>query len=394
MRRLSTLFVLGGAGLLLTPLSSLAQFPVRAFGIPGGRPPLMVPIVPPVRLVPLVPIVRPVPLVPIIDPITGFPQFRASASSDLSFGNITLSTRQSFVGLSAWAFRPVAGPIYAYSGTYGGGGSAGDPDFLRKAYENLASAQRQATIEANILAVPSPTPVVAVPAKGGLPAGEVGQALAPAAPAEIASGEALNKVMREIVRAEEKVKKGTVTPSAYIPPQLLKDVRFAGLPSADLLNLARRAPLELPPAFDAPALMAPREELTNAFAAVVEPLRSKKDLDVARVARLEIAHQNLKNVAAPVLKGLPATDAANAQRFLDRMEGAVVALKTGNGSLKGLLDPNWDAEGLSGADLVRHMAKYKLQFGPVPRGEEQTYETVYKNLSAYLFALTQAPKKS
>ena len=77
----------------------------------------------------------------------------------------------------------------------------------------------------------------------------------------------------------------------------------------------------------------------------------------------------------------------------ERMDGAITALKTGNGSVKGLLDPNWDAEGLSGADLARHMAKYELEFAPVPRGEEETYETVYKSLAAYLFVLTQPSKK-
>ena len=43
MSRLSTLFVLGGAGLLLTPVAASAQH-IRAFGLPHGRPPLTVPI--------------------------------------------------------------------------------------------------------------------------------------------------------------------------------------------------------------------------------------------------------------------------------------------------------------------------------------------------------------
>jgi len=386
MSRFSLLFAFGCTGLLFTPMLASAQMPVRAFGLPGGRPPMMVP------MVPMVPLVRPVPMVPIINPVTGFPQLRSQSSTDLSFGNLTLSTRQSFVGLSAWAFRPVAGPIYAYSGTSTISGYSADPDFLRAAYENLARAQRQATAEANLTTASSAIPVVRVPANGLLPAGDVGRALTPAAPADIASGEALNEVMREIVRAEAKVKKEMRPPSAYIPPRLLKDVRFADSPSADLLDLARQTPLELPPAFGATALAVPRDELTKAFADVVAPLRSGKDLDPARVTRLEIARQNLEKAAAPALQESSAAS-AEGRRFFERMDGAITALKTGNGTLKGLLDPNWDAQGLSGADLVGHMAKYKLQFAPVPRGEEEAYETVYKNLTAYLFVLTQPPKK-
>jgi len=393
MSRFSPLFVLGGAAFLLTPTPASAQMHMRAFGLPGGRPPMIGPLMPMVPMVRTVPMVRMVPKVRMINPVTGFPQFRSSSSTSLSFSNFTLHTQQNFVGLSAWAFRPVVGPIYAYSGTYGGGSAAGDPDFLRVSYENLARAQRQATAEANLSMNTSAIPVVRVPANAPLPANDVGRALTPAAPEDIASGEALNDVLREIALVEAKVKREPKPPSAYIPPRLLKDVRFAGSPSADLLDLARRTPLELPPAFGAPALLGPREELKKAFADVVAPLRSGKDLGAAHVARLEIARQNLENAAAPVIKELPSTDAAEARRFFKRMDGAITALKTGNGSLKGLIDPNWDAEGLSGADLARHMAKYTLRFGSVPRGEEEAYETVYKNLAAYLFVLTEPPKK-
>lgn len=392
MSRFSTFFVLGSAAFLLTPTPASAQMRMRAFGLPCGRPPMMVPLVPMVPMVRTVPLVRTVPMVRIINPVTGFPQFRSSSSTSLSFSNFTLSTQQNFVGLSAWAFRPVVGPIYAYSGTYGGGGAAGDPDFLRISYEHLARAQRQATAEARLSVSSSTIPVVRVPANALFPAGGVGEALRPAAAEDIASGEALNDVMREVALVEAKVKREPRPPSAYIPPQLLKNVRFAGSPSADLLDLARRTPLELPPAFGAAALLGPREELTNAFAGVVAALRGGKDLDAAHIARLEIARQNLEKAAAPVLKELPSRAYAEVLRFFDRLDSAITALKTGNGSVKGLIDPNWDAEGLSGAELARHMAKYKLEFGPVPRGEEDTYETVYKNLAAYLFVLTQ-PKK-
>ena len=58
----------------------------------------------------------------------------------------------------------------------------------------------------------------------------------------------------------------------------------------------------------------------------------------------------------------------------------------------GLIDPKWAAEGLTVADLVKHMARRKLLFGPAPSGDEEAYMTMHRNLVTYLFVLTQ-PKK-
>lgn len=414
MSRLITLFVLGNAGLLLTPVAASAQF-VRPFGLPGGAP-LTVPIVPPVRLVPTVRLVPPVPIVPLVptvrpvspvpivspvrlvppvqlvplvspvSPVIPLPQTRFESFSAVSFGGFGVTSHQVSFGAAGWPFRPgqrvligtpyVPGSLTPSSMTTTSGLTE---------YDLLAQAQYEASVRANAAVskpVPNAAPIVAPDVAE--PAAAVGRRV-PATADEIAAGNALNEVLKDIVRAESK---GASGPSAYIPPLLLKDMRFAGSPTADLFNFARNG-LVMPGAFEARALAEERTDLANAFAAVAETVRAGKSPDAERVARLEAALRELETASAPVLKDLAAGDAEQAKRFLAQLGGAIKALKGGS---TGLIVPAWSSEGLTGADLVKHMTKYKLQFGPAPRGGEGSYETMHDNLTAYLFVLNQ-PKK-
>lgn len=385
MSRLSTVFALGGVGLLLTPITASAQF-VRPFGLPGGF-----------RIVTPVPIMRPVPLVrpvPIVPPVIGFPQFRYSWNTQFdlrtSFGGVHYRYSQFYIGPGRpGQFYWIASPLAQPAG-YRLDGVVGQTSYLLTQQENLARAQRLASASANLSPAGRarpPIPVVTVPASGPLPPGAAGEALTPAAAADIASGAALNEVLREIVRVGDK---GVKVPSAYLPPHQLADVQFAGPPSADLLNLARRRALEWPPALNAPELAAPRAQLAREFAASVAPLRGGKAPDAVQVGRLETAFQALEQAAAPVLGKRSSPKASEAHQFLERMGRAITAIK--GGPPAGLIDPSWDAEGLTGAELVRYMSKYELQFGPAPRGEEETYEAIHQNLATYLYVLSQAKK--
>ena len=83
-------------------------------------------------------------------------------------------------------------------------------------------------------------------------------------------------------------------------------------------------------------------------------------------------------------------EATAARRFVKSMVATNRALKANAGN--GLIDPRWTVEGTTVADLVKHMTRHKLQFGPSPDGNEDTYTTLHRNLAAYLFLLTQAKK--
>ncbi len=372
MIRLSALLLLTGAGLLFTPAAAPAQFGMRPNGFGG------------------VPIIT-----PSANPFFYVPQYRYSYGTQFNFGNFSYSSQQYYYGVNPLPGYSLyqSAPSYMQSGSYMTGGGLTRPDLVQAAERELKKAQREAgqpDAKSQIAGqgnYEKGTGIGAEAAPQGAP-DALRKALAASNPAEVASGDALNELLKEIVRVEAKGAKG---PSAYIPPLLLDDVRFAGSPAADLLNAARRADgPEFPGAFDDPALVALRDELGTDFAAAAVAVRAGKVPEPAKVTRLEVTFQRTQDAAGPVVKNLPFEEATAARRFLNRMAGAIKAMR--GTTATGLIDPKWAVEGLTVADLVKHMTRHKLLFGAAPRGSEEAYAAMHRNLVTYLFVLTQ-PKK-
>lgn len=388
MKRLLLTVVLGVAGLMWTPAAASAQF----FGRPYGGPyPHLRPLPYPAML----------PALPSLGALTRIPNpyaFIPRIQVGIPGSGLVINTRQvalynivSNYYASGYYASGAYGSVYGQSGSYMTGGMSGRPDLLVAAQRELMKAQREASLPGvrDQISGQSNYEKGAVPAMPDAgPQDPLRKALAASNPAEVASGDALNEILKEIVRVEAK---GAMGPSGYIPSLLLDDMRFSGSPAADLLNFARLAgSLPFPAAFDEAPLSVLRGELEKDFASASVAVQAGKAPDPAKVARLEVTFQRLQDAAGPVIKNLPFEDATAARRFLNRMASAIRAMK-GNTAV-GLIDPKWAAEGLSVADLVKHMTRHKLFFGPAPRGNEEAYMTMHRNLATYLFVLTP-PKK-
>ena len=75
------------------------------------------------------------------------------------------------------------------------------------------------------------------------------------------------------------------------------------------------------------------------------------------------------------------------RRFLDDLDAAAKALK--DGTTAGIVNPRWATEGTTVPDLVRHMTKYKLLFGPAGKNGGEAYLALHRGLAAYHLALNQ-----
>ncbi|HEX4609090.1 MAG TPA: hypothetical protein VH092_12860 [Urbifossiella sp.] len=216
----------------------------------------------------------------------------------------------------------------------------------------------------------------------------VARALAATDEREIATGEPLNHLLVAAVAAEKKAGK---VDSAFLPPNLLADLKFAG-PQADAANLLRRAGrLDYPAGFDLPALADVRAALDREFAAAASPVLIGKAADPARAAKLEAAVVEARKALAPQIREMSFEDAAAARRFLNQMDATARALR-GPGTA-GLIDPAWQVEGTNVAGLVRYMSRNNLLFAPADRGTEDRYAAAHRGLGTYLYALTEAQKK-
>jgi hypothetical protein len=210
--------------------------------------------------------------------------------------------------------------------------------------------------------------------------------------AELASGELLNQLLVATVAAEGK---GAKADSAFLPPNLIAEVRFSGPAAADALNLLRRGgKLDFPAAFDGLGIAPMRPVLEREFAAAVAPVLVGKAVDPVKVSKLEATLKQVRETISPRIKDLDFEDATAVRRFLNQLDAAVKALK-GSGTA-GLVDPKWATEGTSVAGLIKHMTKNKLLFGQVERGNEDAYVALHRGLAAYLMALNggqKAPKQ-
>ncbi len=219
---------------------------------------------------------------------------------------------------------------------------------------------------------------------------ELQKALAVKDESEVASGTALNRILVAVVSLEGK--KGAKAVSAFLPPQLLDELRFSGGAPADLLNLAKvPGKLPFPPNFPGAKNDDLKASIEADFAAAVAPLRLGKPADPAKIAKLEATVKKLEGVAPPVIRNLSFDDALTARRFMNQLNASITALKSP--STVGIINPKWATDGTSVSDLVRFMTRYKLMFAPASTGSESAYFFLHKALATYLFVLDQGAKK-
>jgi hypothetical protein len=384
--------VLGGAGLLLTPGTAPAQFyggfgrPYMGLGIGAG----------PVYGL------QPLPSLPSLPGLPGLPALGSFPFGGNGYNFINAPFALGGYGQSYGQYigQYVAGQ-YAYQYLQGGytSGGSGAYSSLDPYQQHLYRAQQSAGSYSSYggrsgVADSGAYETNTVPpgAVRNAPQPEVLQkALAASSEAEVASGEALNHILAAILAAEAKQKPRGV-PAAYLPPNLVAEIRFGGTPSGDALNLLRSSgKLELPAAFEADALRGAGEALKRDFAAVAAGPLAGKPVDQAKVVKLAQAVKEAQVKLPAATRDLPFHEAADARRFVSQMDATAKVLREAGSST--LLNPKWATEGTNVADLARHMARHKLQFGRVDKGGEEAYLTLHRALAGYLFALTEAQAK-
>lgn len=304
-----------------------------------------------------------------------------------------------------YLLRPGYGYAPSAMSSYGGlapgfstGSMAGYPGTASTQYYNLARAQREASTQAkqeqwSRKAVQDQRLYEqrkdSAPSGGVLESQEspaLSRAVAVTDPSKLATGESLNVILAAAVAAQAK-SKGAKVDSAYLPPNLMAEVRFAG-PNGSAINMLRTAgKLEFPTAFSDGPLAALRPTLNRDFAAATVPVLAGKPADLLKVAGLEVTIKKVHETLNTLVKDMDFETATDARRFVNQLDETVKVLKSP--TAVALIDPNWATQGTSVADLVKHMAKYQLRFGPAAKGGEEAYLTLHHGLIAYLYALGQ-----
>jgi hypothetical protein len=269
------------------------------------------------------------------------------------------------------------------------------------AQQDLARAQRAAASQASAANARSViagqwgyeqrAPAAGPAAVKPVPDDALAAAVAATDNSKLVSGEYLNRIAAAITAAEARGAKGA---SAQIGPPLLARVSFAGSPQADALTVLRRAGrLDFPAAFETVEALRPvRTALDKDIVGLAATAKQGKTVDSFTAATFAADVKKAQDALTPAIDNLPFDDAVAARRFVNQLDSAAQALK--DSKAVGILNPQWETTGVSVADLVRFMAKNRMQFGPVSAADEEAYVTLHQALAGYLHALEQsAPQK-
>ncbi|MCS7021236.1 MAG: hypothetical protein NZU63_05350 [Gemmataceae bacterium] len=224
-----------------------------------------------------------------------------------------------------------------------------------------------------------------VPSRPGLPSPPAAEALvkalSPPDEGDIISGQALNLLIQAVRTIDLRAAQPA---AAFLPPQLLQELRFA-TPKGELLNLARQAKrLPFPEVLNQESLRPIREALERDLAAVALPLLAGKSPERAAIAQLENTLARLEQAATPIVRSVTFDEALSVRRFLNQLHSALRTLKSE--TLGGLWNPNWNTQGTNVAELAQHLLKHQLTLAPAPMGGEPAYLALHRALVAYFLA--------
>lgn len=203
--------------------------------------------------------------------------------------------------------------------------------------------------------------------------------------AAVVSGETLN-ALHAVLRPILERRKGE--PPVF-PAEVLGHLRYDGPAAAETVEMVRSGKLVFPPPLDGPAFERLRNDLEKPANELLTAAADSRRSDPGASDRLQHALKKTRTDHAEPLRNLGVSDALTASRFLSALDRLAEAGR--DGGLSGFYPAKW-AAGASAADLLAHMDRLKLTFGPASPGDEDAYSAAHRGLLGYYLALT-APKR-
>lgn len=201
----------------------------------------------------------------------------------------------------------------------------------------------------------------------------------------ILNGDVLNELAVLVTDLE---RKGRKAEPGLAAPDLMTKVVFDGGAAADAANLLRNTDLTFPEPLRAAAYADLRADLEKAYAPVAAAAAAGKRVAAADADKLLKEVVKSRGAAGDLVKDGCLGDARSVCGFFNRLEAAAKFVKGADAA--GVAGARWAVVGAPVSDLVRHVNKYKLKFGPAAAGDEAAYFSLHRGLLAYYAGLSQA----
>lgn len=202
--------------------------------------------------------------------------------------------------------------------------------------------------------------------------------------ADILSGKALNDILATTIDLE---KRGARANGAYLAPELVSALRFAGNASADLSNWTRAREIDYPAVFQTDEYRTPRSWLKHDFGLVATSILAGKMPESSLYQGLVTAGKTIRRTFEEQKSKLSAGEVRVGEQFLTRFDAMTSIVRSPNSSDLGLAD--WSNLGVSLIELIDHLDKHKMQFGPAPTGQDEAYLALHKAMAEYALSLAE-----
>jgi hypothetical protein len=189
------------------------------------------------------------------------------------------------------------------------------------------------------------------------------------------SGEALNQLLRSVVRSG-KLNRG---PNIGLEEDTLKHINLTDKSSRGNVGLLKDGvKLHWPQVLRGEDFEKPAKELEVTLRNAVEQIKELKKVSTTTLNDADALYKQLTNRLNDSADDLSPAEYIEARRYLNQVGQAVRALKDPKAA--NYFNNTWNAKGKTVAELVDHLRKEGLEFAPATSGDEAAYTALYNAL--------------
>ncbi len=199
-----------------------------------------------------------------------------------------------------------------------------------------------------------------------------------ASDSEIASGKALNDLLRSIV-AKSSLSRG---PNLPLEEDTLRHINLTTKAAAGNVSMLKDGgKLAWPLGLQDPMFKESRERLSRKLEEAVETIKGGKTPDRSALTDLGNDLKALEAKVTASTDDLPISQYLEAKRYLAQLRSALRSLSDPN--TKNFLNNTWNAKGRTVAELVDHMRREGLTFNAAGPGDDASYLALYYSMRAF-----------
>ena len=195
---------------------------------------------------------------------------------------------------------------------------------------------------------------------------------------EIWSGDALNALLRDIQKLEEKGLKG---PDKTLDQDILRRINVTTQQGGNVGVLKNEAQLHWPLALRTEETRDTREQLDSLVKEAVNQAMNSSTVSAETLKQIDAATKQLRDRLTRQVGDLPFAQYREAKRFLNDLDEARRALEKPDAGK--YFTGRYAANGKSVSELARYMAQQGLLFAPATSGDEAAYTALHRALAAY-----------